>query len=194
MGTSILVVTRGGSTYSRRDPHVLSNILVRSWLGSRIGLPSQSLSILGFRASSGPTPVTPVALQMGSSSQPAVVAHRSSTQGQTGPGCHPDFTDADKLKARALELAFESMLRQAEVCEDVLMAIRLQEFHSRHLFAALDRSEEGFCDTCKEAFHFDPSLGLLTVWNTASLQRDTKIQIEAVHKAHGEPISMIGRR
>ena len=155
-------------------------------------------------ASSGPAPVTPVALHMGSSSQPAVVAHRSTTHGQTGPSCHTDFTDADKLNARALEPAFESMLRQAEVCEDVIMAIRLQEIHSRHLFAALDRSEEGFCDTCKEAYHVDPNLGfkhkrererelgrLLTVWNTARVQRDTKIQIEAVHKAHGEPISMI---
>ena len=86
------------------------------------------------------------------------------------------------------------------VCEDVIMAIRLQEIHSRQLFAALDRSEEGFCDTCKEACHIDPSLGfkhkrelgrLLTLWNTAKVQRDTKVQIEAVHKAHGEPISMI---
>ena len=32
---------------------------------------------------------------------------------------------------------------------------------------------------------------LLTVWNTARVQRDTKIQIEAVHKALGELISMI---
>ena len=79
------------------------------------------------------------------------------------------------------------------------MAIRLQEIHSRQLFVALDRTEEGFCDTCKEAFHVDPSLGfkhkrelgrLLTVWNTAKIQRDTKVHIEAVHKAHGEPISM----
>ena len=72
---------------------------------------------------------------------------------------HPDFTDADKLNERALAPAFESVLRQVEVCEDVIMAIRLQETHSRHLFAALHRSEEGFCDTCKEAFHVDLSLG-----------------------------------
>ena len=151
-------------------------------------------------ATTRPTPVTPIALQVGSSSQPAVVVHPSSTWGKTGPGCHPDFTDADKLKARALEPAFESMQRQADVCEDVIMATRLQEIHSRQLFAALDRSEEGFCETCKEAFHIDPSLGfkhkrelgrLLPVWNTAKVQRDTKVQIEAVHKAHGEPISMI---
>ena len=97
-------------------------------------------------------PVTPIAFRMGSSSQPAVVAHPSSTQGKTGPGCHPDFTAADKLNARVLEPAFESMPRQAEVCEDVIIAIRLQEIHYRQLFAALDR------DTCKEAFHIDPSL------------------------------------
>ena len=42
---------------------------------------------------------------------------------------------------------------------DVIVAIRLQEIHSRQIFAALDRSEEGFCDTCKEAFDVDPSLG-----------------------------------
>ena len=72
--------------------------------------------------------------------------------------------------------------------------------YSRQLFVALDRTEEGFCDTCKEAIHVDPSLGfkdkrelgrLLTVWNTAKVQRDTKVHIEAVHKAHGEPISVI---
>ena len=80
------------------------------------------------------------------------------------------------------------------------MVIRLQEIHDRQLFVALDRSEEGFCDMCKEAFHIDPSLGfkhkrelgrLSTVWHSAKVERDTKVQIEAVHKAHGERISMI---
>ena len=110
----------------------------------------------GASAASRSTPVTPLGAQVGSSSQPAPLL--PSTQGKTGPGCHPDFTDADKLNARALEPAFENMLRQAEVCEYVIMAIRLQEIRSRQLFAALDRSEEVFCDTCKEALHIDPSL------------------------------------
>ena len=156
--------------------------------------PVISVSIAaGSQATSG-------AVQMGSPTQPAAAARQPSSQGQSGPGCHPDFTEADRLNARALEPAFESMLRQAEVCEDVIMALRLQDIHTRQLLAALNSSEEGFRDTCKEAFHIDPSLGfkhkrelgrLLTVWNAARVQRDTKVQIEAVHKAHGEPISMI---
>ena len=142
--------------------------------------------------------VTPVGRQTVSSSQ--LAGSSTNVAVKSGPGCHPDFTEADKKSARALEPAFESMLRQAEVCEDVIMAIRLQEITSRQLFVALDRTEEGFCDTCKEAFHVDPSLGfkhkrelgrLVMVWNTAKVQRDTKVQIEAVHKAHGEPISMV---
>ena len=145
----------------------------------------------GAPAASGSTPVTPHGVQVGSPSQPAPLL--TSTQGKTGPGCHPDFPDADKLNARALEPAFESMLRQAEVCDDVILVIRLQEIHPCQLFAALDRSEERLCDTCKEAFHIHPSLGfkhkrelgrLLTVWNTAKVQRDTKVQIEAVRRAH----------
>ena len=32
---------------------------------------------------------------------------------------------------------------------------------------------------------------MLTVWHTAKVQRDTKVHVEAVHKAHREPISMI---
>ena len=147
---------------------------------------------------SNPAPVTPVGRQTVSSSQ--LAGSSTNVAVKSGPGCHPDFTEADKKSARALEPAFESMLRQAEVCEDVIMAIRLQEITSRQLFVALDRTEEGFCDTCKEAFHVDPSLGfkhkrelgrLVMVWNTAKVQRDTKVQIEAVHKAHGEPISMV---
>ena len=156
---------------------------------------SQSRLILELRPQ-----VTPIALQAECSAQPAIVAHPSSTQGKTGPGCRPDFTDADKLNARALEPAFERMLRQAEVCEDVIMTIRLQEIHSRSLFAALDRSEEGFCGTCKAAFYVDPGLvfkhkrelgRLLTVWRRREYNVTRRYKIEVVHKAHGEPISMI---
>ena len=67
----------------------------------------------GVPAASGSTAVTPLGAQVGSSSQPTPLL--PSTQGKTGPGCHPDFTDANKLNARALEPAFESMPRQAEV-------------------------------------------------------------------------------
>ena len=64
----------------------------------------------GALAASGSTPVD---AQVGSSSQPAALL--PSTQGKTGPGCHPDFTDADKLNARALEPAFESIATEYRI-------------------------------------------------------------------------------
>ena len=98
-----------------------------------------SLNLAGSAGVATPGPVTPDVI--------AARAFQSSSEIKKGPGCHPDFTEADRQNARALEPAFESMLRQAEVCQDVIMAIRLQEIHSRQLFVALDRTKEGFFAT-----------------------------------------------
>ena len=105
-------------------------------------------------ATSGPAPVTPVALQMGSSSQPAVVAHRSSTQAQTGPGCHPDFADAEAQR----ESSGTCIRKHASTGKGLRRRDHGDSSSRNPFFAALDRSEEGFCDTCKEAFHVDPSI------------------------------------
>ena len=121
----------------------------------------QDITITGipeaFAGVPNPAPGTPVGRQTAPSLQ--LAGSSANVAVKSGLGCHPDFTEADKKNARALEPAFESMLRQAEVSEDVIMAIRLQEITSRQLFVALDRTEEGFCDTCKEAFNVDPNLG-----------------------------------
>ena len=100
---------------------------------------SVSLNPASSAEATTPGPMTPDVV--------AARAPQASSEIKKGPGCHLDFTEADKRNARALQPAFESMLREAEVCEDVIMAIRLQEIHNRKLFVALDRSEEGFCDT-----------------------------------------------
>ena len=161
---SISTLGYGSSNWSVRP----FDLRTRASLSFLVAFPTYSMAGSGDLPMDIEEPVITVSLNPAGSAEVAtpgpvtldVIASRAfqpSSEIKRGPGCHPDFTGADRQNARALEPAFESMPRQAEVCEDVVMAIRLQEIHSRQLFVALDRTEEGFCDTCKEAFHVDPS-------------------------------------
>ena len=67
----------------------------------------------GAPIASRSTIVIPLDAQMDSSSQSAPLL--PSTQDKTGSGCLTDFIDVDKLNARVLKSAFESMLRQVEM-------------------------------------------------------------------------------
>ena len=68
----------------------------------------------------------------------------------------------------------------------------------RRFFVALDQTVEGLTDTLKEAFGVDPSKGfahkrelaqLIAAWEESKVQCETKTKVDAVARAHGEPIS-----
>ena len=110
------------------------------------------------------------------------------------------FTDEIKAKFQPLEPAFENLLRSTNVHEDVLNALRMEEILDREMFISLDSTEEGFEKSAKEAFGVDPDKSfahkkelakLKKVWNQAKLQSEAKQKVDAVARAHGEPITML---
>ena len=110
------------------------------------------------------------------------------------------FSDEIKASLKPLEPAFENLLRTATVHEDVLKALRMEEILDREMFVSLDTTEEGLAKSATDAFGVDPEINfdhkkdlakLKRVWNQAKLQADAKQKVDAVARAHGEPITML---
>ena len=94
----------------------------------------------------------------------------------------------------------EALLRSVSLCEQLITAFRVQDVADRELFVALDTPEESLRETCKEAFGIDSSKGfahkrelgkIVTAWNNAKVHNDTKLKLDAVARAHGEPVSRL---
>ena len=108
------------------------------------------------------------------------------------------FSDADKAAAPQLEPTLEAALRKYDVHEDIITGFRCNRIKSQAVFVALNRTVEGITDTLKEAFGVDPSKGfvhkrelaqLIAAWEECKIQSETKSKVDAVARAHGEPIS-----
>ena len=113
------------------------------------------------------------------------------------------FSDAAKAAALQLEPTLEVALRKYDVHEDVITGFRCNRIKSHRIksqavFVALDPTVEGLTDTLKEAFGVDPSKGfahkrelaqLIAAWEESKVQCETKTKVDAVARAHGEPIS-----
>ena len=76
----------------------------------------------------------------------------------------------------------------------------MEEILDREMFISLDSTEEGFEKSAKEAFGVYPDKSfapqkelakLKKVWNQAKLQSEAKQNVDAVARAHGEPITML---
>ena len=110
------------------------------------------------------------------------------------------FSDEQKAAAQQLDPSLEALLREVNLNEELIMAFRVQEIHDRGLFVALDTSEEGLRKTAEEAFGVDPAKGfihkrelakIVKAWQTAKVQNETKVRVDAVARAHGEPVTML---
>ena len=100
-------------------------------------------------------------------------------------------TNTDDVKA--------AVLQKYDVHDDIT-AFRCNRIRSQVVFIALDRTVEGITETLKEAFGVDASQGfthkrelaeLIAAWEESKIQSETKNKVDAVARAHGEPISHV---
>ena len=110
------------------------------------------------------------------------------------------FTPHQIESCPPLDLGLENLLRQCDVKETVIQAFRVRGFPDRLLFVAIDETVEGLRSTCKEALGVDASLNfehklefakISKAWNSAKNNAETKQKIDAIHRAHGEPVQML---
>ena len=80
------------------------------------------------------------------------------------------------------------------------MAFRCNEVLSRSAFVALDTSIEGLTKTAEtfgikvascEFVHKREMAKLIAAWQQGKVDQDTNQKVDAVRKAHGEPIAML---
>ena len=110
------------------------------------------------------------------------------------------MTDQQIQNAKPLTPGLESLLRSVDLNESVIMAFRVQEVLDKELFVALDTTEEAHRKICEQAFCIDPSKSFLhkrelakvvKAWKDAKVHADTKVNYDAVARAHGETFSML---
>ena len=110
------------------------------------------------------------------------------------------MTAEEKATAPPLEPAFEALLRSGNIHEEVIWACRIQDILDREVFVALYHTVEGFKETVTAGLGIDPAAGfshsremakVIKAWNSAKLQAEIKTKVDAVAKAHGEPVSML---
>ena len=111
------------------------------------------------------------------------------------------FTAEEIANAPKLEPALEGLLLSANAKQQMICAFRVQEITSTNLMVALDSTEEGFMATCKQAFGIDTKseefahkrewAKLNMVWKQTRITCDTKDRVDAVKRAHGEPVSFL---
>ena len=123
---------------------------------------------------------------------------RSSSR-STAPG-DLGFTPEQIDAAPPIDLGLENLLRQCDVKEPVIQAFRVRGITDRFLFVALDETTEGLRNTCREALGVDTNLNfehklefakISKAWSSAKIAAGTKEKIDAVHRAHGEPVQML---
>ena len=120
----------------------------------------------------------------------------------TAPG-ELGFTPEQIDAAPPIDLRLENLLRQCDVKEPVIQAFRVRGITDRFLFVALDETTEGLRNTCREALGVDTNLNfehklefakISKARSSAKIAAETKEKIDAVHRAHGEPVQNVGGR
>ena len=108
-------------------------------------------------------------------------------------------SEEQKANAKPLETAFEALLRTVDLDEELITILRVRNVHDREIFSSLEMNEEKFRDTIASACGIDNTnfehkleiAKLVKAWRTSSLQAEVKSKVDAVQKAHGEPIQML---
>ena len=112
------------------------------------------------------------------------------------------FSESVQSAAPQLEPTLEAALRKYDVHEDIIMGFRCNRIKSLAVFVALDRTVEGLEKTLKEAFGVDAEQGfthkreiaqLIAAWEESKVQAETTNKVQAVARAHVEPISHLGK-
>ena len=106
------------------------------------------------------------------------------------------LTESQLSNLPTLEPALEALLRSADLHEHLINLYRFRKILDRQLFVALDADEAAIMKTLAKAFQldseeFEDKLELAKIskaWSTAKVQADTKRKVDAVQKAHGEPV------
>ena len=108
---------------------------------------------------------------------------------------------ADQLAtAPQLEPAFEHRLRNSTVHESVIGVLRINSITDRDTFVNMFDSEAALKDGASD-LGFDLSTGglphkrefarVVTSWKTAKVMSETKLQTDAVARAHGVPVILL---
>ena len=108
-------------------------------------------------------------------------------------------SEEQKANAKPLEPAFEALLRTVDLDEELITILRVRNVLDREIFSSLEMNEENFRDTIASACGIDNTnfehkleiAKLVKAWRTSSLQAEGKSKVDAVQKAHGEPIQML---
>ena len=112
-------------------------------------------------------------------------------------------SDAQLSTAPQLEPAFEHLLRNNAAHESVISILRVNEVVDRDTFVNMFDTEtvlkEGAADlgfnlTSGGLPHKREFARVVTVWKTANVVADTKMQTDAVAKAHGVPTTLLPKR
>ena len=108
---------------------------------------------------------------------------------------------ADQLAtAPQLEPAFEHLLRNSTVHESIIGVLRINSTTDRDTFVNMFDSEAALKDGASD-LGFDLSTGglphkrefarVVTSWKTATVMSETKLQTDAVARAHGVPVTLL---
>ena len=105
------------------------------------------------------------------------------------------ITDAQLVGAPQLEPAFEHMLRNSSVHESVISILHANAIVDRDTFVSMYDSEsslkEGAADLAGGLSHKREFARIATAWKTAKVMAETKLQTDAVAKAHGVPVTLL---
>ena len=110
------------------------------------------------------------------------------------------ITDAQLVDAPQLEPAFEHMLRNSSVHESVISILRANSIVDRDTFVNMYDSESSLKEGAGD-LGFDLATGglphkrefarIVTAWKTAKVMAETKLQTDAVARAHGVPVTLL---
>ena len=89
--------------------------------------------------------------------------------------------------------------RTVDLDEELITILRVRNVLDREIFSDLKMNEERFRETTASACGVDntnfehklETAKLVKAWRTSSLQAEVKSKVDAVQKAHGEPIQML---
>ena len=112
------------------------------------------------------------------------------------------FTVEQQGTAPHLDPSLEAVLRSHGVHDEIIMNFRCNDVLSQAVFVALDSSEEGLRSVAKDAFGIDLSTEggfihkremakVIASWKESRIQSETKTKVDAVARAHGEPVSYL---
>ena len=110
------------------------------------------------------------------------------------------ITDEQLAAAPQLEPAFEHLLRNSSTHESVINTLRVNEVVDRDTFVNMFDSESSLKDGASD-LGFDLTNGglphkrefakVVTAWKTARIMSETKLQTDAVARAHGVPVTLL---